>query len=258
MMPLIAIFSGFIAGWIVNYFADVLPTQRKFARPVCDHCGTVRSWKDYFLLRPCQNCQQKRSRRAIIVLFVMIALSIAALIYAPPYLGYWLSFLILIYFGIVFVIDLEHRLILHGVSLIGMVIGLVVGIVSNGIVGTFIGGAGGLLIMLALYYFGTLFARYRARKMGRDDGEEALGFGDVILSVVIGLMVGWPDVTTALFVAVLAGGVISVLMIIVLIAMRRFQSMNIFTAYGPYLLIGATIVIFFPKVAAFLMGRIAR
>lgn len=255
MMPFIAIFSGLIAGWIVNYFADVLPTQRKITRPVCDQCGTVHSWTDYFLFRPCQNCQQKRSRRAIIVLFVMIALSIAASIYTPPNLGYWLSFLVLTYFGVVFVIDLEHRLILHGVSLIGMAIGLVVGIVSNGILKTFIGGAAGLLIMLGLYYFGTLFAKYRARKMGRDDGEEALGFGDVILSVVIGLMVGWPDVTKALFVAVLAGGVISILMIIVLVALRRFQSMNIFTAYGPYLLIGATIVIFFPKFAAFIMGR---
>lgn len=255
MIILATIILGFLAGWLINYLADVLPTQHKIARPVCDSCGNVRTWQDYFLLRACGSCEQKRSLRTAIVLIVMMIVSAAASQYAPEYLGYWVSLLVLTYFGVIFVIDVEHRLILHITSLVGVAIGLIVGIMSNGWLSTLVGGAAGWIIMLGLYYFGTLFARYRARKMGHDDGEEALGFGDVILSGVIGLMVGWPDITSALFVAILAGGVINFIIIIILVSTRRFQSMNIFTAYGPYLVIGAVILIFFPEVAAMVMGR---
>ncbi len=49
--------------------------------------------------------------------------------------------------------------------------------------------------MFLLYQFGTLVARFRARKMQAagqaDDEEEALGGGDVYLAGVLGLMLGW-------------------------------------------------------------------
>lgn len=256
MNILFAAILGFIAGWLINYLSDVMPTQRKIARPMCDECETVRTWKDYFLVRACQNCGHKRrSWRTLIVLFAMITVSIILALYPPLKLGYWISLLVLTYFGIVFVIDVEHRLILHIVSLAGVAIGIIAGLAVQSPARTLVGGLSGLLIMLGLYYFGTLFARYRARKMGHDDGEEALGFGDVILSAVIGLMVGWPNITKALFMAILAGGTISLITIIILLATRRFQSMNIFTAYGPYLLIGAVILMFFPQVASIVMGQ---
>ena len=255
MVILGAVVLGLLAGWLINYLSDVLPTQRKLAQPVCDHCGTVRPWKDYFLLRACQHCQHKRAWRTPVVLLSMIAISAALSLYEPPKLGYWVSLLLLTYFGVVFVIDIEHRLILHIVSLVGVVISLIAGIMLRGLFSSLIGGAGGFIIMLILYAFGTLFARYRARKLGTDDGEEALGFGDVILAGIIGLLVGWPDITRALFIAIMAGGIVSIVTIIFLVATKRFQSMNVFTAYGPYLLIGATLFIFFPQLAAVLSGK---
>jgi leader peptidase (prepilin peptidase)/N-methyltransferase len=247
MFIIVAPILGLLAGWLINYLSDVLPTQRKFARPVCDDCGTTQSWKDYFLFRACGNCAHRRSWRTPVVLIVMIVISTLLWTYYPVKLGYWLSLLLLTYFGVVFVIDIEHRLILHITSIVGVAIGLAVGIINHNLATTLVGGAFGWGVMLALYLFGTLFARYRARRMGQDDGEEALGFGDVILAGIIGLMVGWPDIIRALFIAILAGGAVSLVMIIVLLALRRFQSMNIFTAYGPYLLIGATVFIFFPQ-----------
>jgi leader peptidase (prepilin peptidase)/N-methyltransferase len=251
----IAIILGFVAGWLVNYLSDVLPIQHKFARPTCSQCGATFSWRNYFLVRACQECKHARGPRTIIVLLAAIAISAAISFNTPERLGYWISLLILTYFGVVLVIDLEHRLILHIVSLAGAGIGLIAGIMANGLLRTLIGGVSGFLIMWALYLLGILFARYRTRKMGRDDGEEALGFGDVTLSGVIGLMVGWPEVTRALFVAILVGGVSSVLMIIILVVTRRYQSMSVFTAYGPYLLIGAFLMIFFPQVAGIVMGK---
>ena len=206
-------------------------------------------------MRACQNCKHARSWRTAIVLVAAIVVSIAIWVNAPPKLGYWVSLLLLTYFGVVLVIDLEHRLILHIVSLAGAVIGMVAGILSNGLVSTFWGGFSGLGVMLLLYLFGVLFARYRARKLGVNDGEEALGFGDVLLAGVIGLMLGWPQVFQALLIAIVAGGLISFLVILVLLATRRFQSMNVFTAYGPYLVFGAILLIFFPQAVALFVGK---
>lgn len=255
MDVILAAFLGLVAGWLVNYFSDVLPTQRKFSQPICQHCNTTLRWQDYFLMRACPNCSRPRSWRGAVVLLGSVVASVALWANYPPKLGYWLSLVLLIYFGVVMVIDLEHRLILHVVSLVGALLGFVVGILSNGLTSTLIGAAVGLVIMLLFYLFGVLFARYRARKLGVDDGEEALGFGDVILACVIGLMLGWPLIFQALLIAVLAGGLGSVVVIIVLSAMRRFESMNVFTAYGPYLVLGAVLFIFFPKVLDLFVGK---
>ncbi|MGC1376397.1 MAG: A24 family peptidase [Anaerolineales bacterium] len=255
MNVMMAIIPGFLAGWLVNYLSDVLPTLRRLSRPVCSHCGAAFGWQDYFLVRACRSCKHTRSRRTTIVLLAAIAVSAAAWVNAPPKLGYWVSLLLLTYFGVVLVIDLEHRLILHTVNLAGAVIGLIAGILNNGPVNTLVGGFAGLGMMLICYLFGILFARYRARKLGVDDGEEALGFGDVLLAGVIGLMLGWPQVFQALLIAIVAGGLISLLVIMVLLATRRFESMNVFTAYGPYLVLGAALLIFFPQAVAFFVGK---
>ena len=255
MNLIIAILLGVVAGWLVNYLSDVLPTQRRLSRPVCNQCGTVFHWQDYFILRTCPECKQARTWRTYIVLIAAMVLSAVVWVSSPPQFGYWFSLLVLTYFGVVFVIDVEHRLILHMVSIVGAVIGLIAGIASNGLTNTLIGGLAGLGIMLLFYLFGVLFARYRARKLGVNDDEEALGFGDVILAGVIGLMVGWPHILIGLLVAILAGGVISLLIIIVLSALKRFESMNVFTAYGPYLILGATLLMFFPQALWFLPIR---
>lgn len=254
-MIIVAIFIGLLAGCLVNYLSDVLPTQRKLARPICNSCGAAFRWQDYFLLRSCTECKQRRSWRTSIVLIAAILISTTVLFIAPPKLGYWISLLVLTYFGVVLVIDLEHRLILHPVSLVGTIIALLAGYLNHGLVSTLVGGLVGLIIMLIFYGFGMVFARYRARKLGVDDDEEALGFGDVILSGVLGLMLGWPQIYQALVIAILAGGLISLVVILTLSAMRRFESMNVFTAYGPYLILGATLLIFFPQAAAIFVGK---
>jgi leader peptidase (prepilin peptidase)/N-methyltransferase len=255
MDVIIAVILGLIAGWLVNYFSDVLPTTRALSRPTCKHCGATFHWQDYFLVRACSSCNHRRSWRTIIVLLTSIAVSVALWANYPPKLGYWVSLLLLTYFGVVIVIDLEHRLILHVVSLVGIVLGLFVGILNNGLISALIGGAAGLIIMFLFYLFGLMFARYRARKLGVDDDEEALGFGDVLLSLIIGLMLGWPQIFRALLIAILTGGLGSLVIVLVLLAMRRFQSMNVFTAYGPYLVFGAVLLIFFPQALDFFTGK---
>src|SRR6266540_5869788 len=198
---LIPILLGWLAGLFINYVSDVLPLTRRFSQPSCPECQTPFSWADYLLLRACRNCGKSRSLRAWLVQILTTASFAYLWLFPSKALGIPLGMLVLIYFGIIIIIDLEHRLILHPTSLFGAVLGLIVGtyihsrINANGIligVGkSLLGGVVGFGAMFLLYQLGALVARYRARRLGTDDGEEALGGGDVYLAGVLGLMLGW-------------------------------------------------------------------
>lgn len=70
-------------------------------------------------------------------------------------------------------------------------------------------------------------------------GGAAFGMGDVKLMVLIGLLVGWPLVMTALLFGVLLAGIPSV---VLMVAGRGKQ----FFSYGPYLVAGALIAMLWP------------
>jgi hypothetical protein len=243
---------GWLSGLAINYLSDVLPITRRFSQPACLHCGEPLSWQDYLLLRPCKNGHARRARFWVVQIVILV-ISLYVWIQPPAKLGYWLGALLLVYFGIVFVIDLEHRLILHPTSIFGSLLALTVGLLSNGLVPTLLGGLGGLLIMLAFYFFGVLFARLRAKRMraiGHEaDDEEALGAGDVILVTILGLMLGWPLIWFSLLVGILLGGLVSLLMILWLVVTRRYErsALMVFIPYGPYFITSAFLVIFVPK-----------
>ena len=178
------------------------------------------------------------------VVIVAILVSLFIWGYPPSHLNYILGLLVLTYFGLVTVIDLEHRLVLRSVSIVGAVLGLLVGTWAHEIIPTLLGGLAGLAIMGFLYLIGSLFASYRAKKLGKDDGEEALGFGDVILAGILGLMLGWPNIWFGLLLGILAGGIISLIVIVYLVVTKKYNTMSSFIAYGPYLVLGATLVMF--------------
>jgi len=149
----------------------------------------------------------------------------------------------LVYLAIVAVIDIEHRLILHPVSIVGAGLGLLIGIWLRGWSQTLIGGAAGFGMMLLLYYLGDWFARWLARKRGQDLEEVALGFGDVNLAGVLGLMLGWPGIVAGLLLAILLGGAVSLLIIASQVITRRYTP---FTAipYAPFLILGFIILLY--------------
>jgi leader peptidase (prepilin peptidase)/N-methyltransferase len=113
-----------------------------------------------------------------------------------------------------------------------------------------LGGLFGFAVMLLLYKFGELVARYRARKMAAagqaDDEEEALGGGDVYLAGVLGLMLGWPFIVQALVLGVLLGGLISIIFLLALVLRRRYSSeaLMTFIPYGPYFILSAFYLLF--------------
>lgn len=244
---------GFLAGSLVNYLADVLPSTRRFSHPTCVHCAQEIEWGTYLILGVCKACRKPRSLRTWLILIVFILASIFLWMSPQTKLGYGLSLILLLYLGLVFVIDLEHRLILHPTSLFGVLLGLCVGWLFHGIKTTLIGGLAGLLVMLTIYLFGMLFARIRANRMKKQgletDDEEALGFGDVILASVLGLMLGWPLIWFGLLLGILLGGLITLPMLLVRLARKRYNddAWMVFIPYGPFFIISATLIIFFPR-----------
>jgi len=234
---------GWLVGSLLNYLADILPAEPRRWEAVCPQCQTARRWSDYLLFKPCGTCGSKRSLRAWSTQAGSIVAILALWIYPPDRFGFWMILPCLVYFALVAAIDIEHHLILHIVSLAGAVIVIPIGLIWNGLVSTLIGGLAGALIMFLLFYLGELFRRWISRARHEEVVEEALGFGDVTLSAVLGLLLGWPKITFAIVTAILLAGLASGLYLLTMLARKKYLP---FTAipYGPFLLIGAVILIY--------------
>lgn len=238
-MTILAILPlGLLAGWLVNYLSDVLPATRRFSRPACPHCGAEFSAADYLLLNACRSCRKPRAWRAYLTQAILFAGTIYVWLLPPKSLNFWLAYLLLVYLALVFVIDLEHRLILHPVSLAGAALGLVVGIQVHGLQVALLGGAVGFGAMLAAYFLGEWYVRLKKVD------DVALGFGDVNLSGVIGLMLGWPLILFGLLVAILLGGVFSALYMGVMMARKQYQAFSAIP-YAPFLILSVIYIFYF-------------
>ena len=256
VIPLIA---GWVGGWIVNYLADVLPDTRRFSQPTCPNCHSTYHWQDYFLFRACRSCGKKRTLRAGIVQVFLAGFSVYIWIAPPAQLGFALGLPLLLYFTMDFVIDMEHRLILHSTSVFGAFLGLGAGFLRQGLSSTLIGGAVGFGMVFLFYLFGALFTKMRARRLRTSgleaDDEEAFGAGDVILATIIGLMLGWPLTWFGILFGVLLGGVVGGLVMLALFLSRRFQSWMVFIPFGPFFITSAFLIIFLPQVVRFLVPK---
>ncbi len=236
---------GWGCGILVNYLSDVLPWRRKLAAPLCMACQAPIPVINYLLWpRRCPACSKRRSWRVLFVELVFMGITFWLWQAPTERLGFWGGLLLLVYFGVVVVIDLEHRLILHMVSIFGAFLGLVLGVVMRGWWSTVIGGVAGFLIMLCFYWLGDKFARWMSRRRGQEIDEEALGFGDVNLGGVLGLILGWPGIFVGLFIGALIGGLVSLVYLVSMGLLRRYK---LFTPlpYGPSLVAGAILLLFF-------------
>lgn len=235
--------GGWVAGCLINYLSDVLIRTRSFSPPVCYACGEIISFLSFLTLSPCHICDSKRTPRTWFVQGLSVILLPMLWFYPPDRLGFWISSVYFIYFAIVFIIDVEHRVILNEMSIAGVVLAIPLGLWMNDWQKTFIGGIAGYAIMFGLYYFGVLFNRLMAKMRGQTVEEVALGFGDVNLSSVLGLMLGWPKIGISLFASVMLAGLLSGFYILWMLIRKRYQPFSAIP-YAPFLIIAAVILIY--------------
>lgn len=250
---------GLLVGAAINVGADQLPRWRRIrGAPFCPHCEQPRppwSWLSilaYMRFKPqCPQCGAPLSWRHPLVELGTAAL-FACLWYRFGQTGEMaLLLLYTIYstiLALILVIDLEHKLILHvviypawAVALLGSLVHPIPYFYRLALVG----GLLGFGLLWLVYLMGELFVRVTSKARGKPVNAVAFGYGDVNLGGFIGLIVGFPAVLSALLIAVLLGGLAGMLYWVVrALILRRY---SLFTAipYGPYLVIGALIVMFF-------------
>jgi leader peptidase (prepilin peptidase) / N-methyltransferase len=245
ILPLVIVFlTGWIAGGVVNYLADVLPLRRQTEEQICSTCRSPLSLVHYAAWKTrCPECSRTQTWRVWVVqgLFILVAFWLWR---APsPELPMLVVLILMVYFGLVTVIDIEHHLILHPISLVGAILGLSIGIALHGLRSTLLGGLVGFGVMLVLYGFGILFSYINARRRGESQFEDALGFGDVNLGGVVGLLLGYPGVIAGVLLTILLAGGFSLIYLLVMLARRKYNA-SLAIPYGPFMVASAVWLLF--------------
>ena len=260
---LLFLLAGWLGAAVVNYLADVLPLRRKLVPPFCLNCTAEQANLAFWLFPGrCTHCGAKRNVRVWLVFFAGLGVAVFLWVNPEPRLPFLLNLFIWMYFGLVIVIDMEHRLILHSTSYFGAALGLGVGIWLHEITPTLIGGAVGFGFMYLMYWLGNIFVGMLSRRkqaqrttagmqtqtdlasadpdsapenpQDTEPIEDALGFGDVNLAGIIGLFLGWPGITAGLLFAILLGGAVSLLYLVTSLIVRRYHAFAAIP-YGPFL-----------------------
>jgi len=232
---------GLLVGSFLNVCIDRLPRDQSVVRPPshCEACGHRLGLSDlipifsYLRLRGrCRYCQVGISAK---MLWIELA---TGLIFAVLYWHYGLSpqFGILAYYAalfiVVFVIDLEHQLILNKVVYPALIVALLLSlapqpwltrwVVTTGIANAAMAGA----IGFALFFLIAIVSR------------GGMGWGDVKLVALIGLATGFPLVLFVIVLAAVIGTIVAVALMIA--GKRRFRET---LPFGPFLAVATMITL---------------
>lgn len=218
----LALVISFIYGTLIGSFLNVLilrlPQGRSAGgRSECMTCKRqLTAWDlipviSYFSLRgKCRGCSSPISPRYFIIELITGLLFALTLFILSPVSSFdyvvllrvWFILAVLI---VVFVIDLEHYLILDKViypaAIFILGLNIVLDILNGASFWTLSGYTiGGLLA--ALISFGFFFSLWFVSK------GKWIGFGDVKFMILLGLALAWPNIWVGLFVSFILGGVI--------------------------------------------------
>jgi prepilin signal peptidase PulO-like enzyme (type II secretory pathway) len=240
---------GLLTGTFLNLVADNLPRRRSVLdKPCCSHCRGERGWLSLSSVTSlllgrwrCPGCGAPRSPRWV-VLELITALSFVFfwLRYGPS-VQLWLVSLYTCVLYLVFVIDLEHRLILRVVILPAIAIAIAGSQFYPGL-GWRRAVVGGALAFL-FFYLVVVVGRLAF-------GRSAMGRGDANLAAFVGLITGFPEVILTLVITVCLGGLVSLLL--VLSGTRKLRS---YIPYGVFLVVGGlAMLVFHDEILSWYMG----
>lgn len=223
-MVIIIAFIGLLVGGLINLLADAWPDRKPLApidslfrwplspRYIIVEVGTAIVFAIIYLQPKFAELSKlflPGSHEPVLVLPIMLILA-----------SFHAAVLIL-----VTVIDLEHRLILNKVMYPAMAVAALTSWLWFGPIGwpyVFVGG----VIGFGFFWLAARLGRLMLRR-------NALGQGDVKLAAYVGLITGFPGIITALVITILAGGIISILLLLV-----RVVNLRSGIPYGPFLVIG--------------------
>ena len=226
---------GLSVGSFLNVCIHRLPADQSLVWPrsYCPRCRTPLRWYDnmpllgYAMLGGrCRACRTPISAMYPLVeamtagVFVAGYLLFGAQLLLVPRLVFACAMIVL------FVIDLQHKILPNQITLPGMAVGLVLGgLTGPGWISSSLGiaaGAGSLFAVAEVYY--------------RVRGEEGLGMGDVKMLGMIGAFLGWKLALLTLMLSSLLGSIVGVAILLV-----KKESLKYALPFGTFLAIGALV-----------------
>jgi prepilin signal peptidase PulO-like enzyme (type II secretory pathway) len=272
MTPVFAIILfvlGVLVGVLVNLLADYLPARRNYnlarhspfttvvpARPAFLPANR-RVWLWSSLLGALPRVSIFDPPRLVRRVSVEVGLGIlyvvlGSLYWGEPFFPFYVFYGAI--FALIIVIDVEYRWILLEVVCLGA-IGALAEVFFVGRLSLEMSLRGGLLgfgILLALYLAGIGYGAVRRAMTGRAVGRTVLGFGDVLAAAFCGLILGAEAIGPSLLLMMISGGIAAVLLILGRQQQRRRGRRVPRIAaipYGPYVVLGAALMLYFPSAA---------
>jgi len=222
--------QGIAFGSFLNVCIDRLPAGSSLISPPshCDACQQRLSPKDliplvsYLWLRGrCRYCRAKIPAR---LFWVEVG---TGLLFALAFWRFGLSaeFAVAAFYSALFlmigVIDLEHKLILNKVVYLAAFVALLISLLLHQpkVVDALIGGAIGFAFLLIPVLVTPLLIK-----------REGMGWGDVKMAALIGLVTGFPMVLVAMLMGVVLGGAVAIILLLLRIKKRKET-----IPFGPFL-----------------------
>lgn len=238
----IVFIAGLIAGFIINVGATRLAADRPFFGPM--RC--TRAPHPITLLQAlpligyvsqggrCSTCGKRLSFSYPLVEATTAVLFVGQFLVDGWSLAYVFHALYIVFLMLVLVVDWKHRDIYLTVIAVGSAIAL-----------------GGSLLLPSVSILGAIAAAavaggffalaYILAKLIFPRIEEPLGAGDVLLALMMGLMLGFPNIVGALLVGPLIAGAAAILLLV-----SRRSSFGDFMPYGVALCVSAILFIVYP------------
>jgi prepilin signal peptidase PulO-like enzyme (type II secretory pathway) len=239
---LITIFMAWFINAIINYLSDTLPKYRSFVLPTCEICTNKVPLLNYFNGKGCSTCGYLKLLRFWITgVFLLVFLVFEIVIVNNNIQDIVVNSIVYSMLILITIIDIEHHLILKQISIACAIMFGGIGLINHGTMDTILGGLTGFGIMFLLFIFGYWYSRSISRKRGIEL-EEGMGFGDVALVSVCGLLLGWPGVIAAIVLAILLGGLWSICLIVFTWITKKDNVLMRYIAYAPFITIATGVL----------------
>jgi prepilin signal peptidase PulO-like enzyme (type II secretory pathway) len=161
---------------------------------------------------------------------------------SPQGLDWRLYLIVLFYLLVVAVIDIEHRIILRSLTIVGILLSLLAGYLMHGLPITLLGFVSGTGLMGLIYLAGILFSKWMEKKKG-EPVEDALGSGDIYVSAIAGLLTAFPGVFSAILMAIVMGGFVSLAFVVYMLIRREYRAFTPIP-YAPFIILATVIAMY--------------
>lgn len=234
-LVIIFLFSFFI-GSFLGVLVDRVARDEKFllGRSYCEHCHHPLSWQDLvpvfsylFLGGRCRYCQAK-------IPFWLPAIELstagafALVVWQSWGLAWWVVLLRLViafFLLVIFFADLKYQLVYEGIIYLALGASFLYQLVTAG---GLVGLTNPLLssLVTGLFFYGLYLLT----------GKKGLGLGDVQIGFLMGLLLGWPRIIVALYLAFLTGAAVGIILMIA--GLAKFKTK---VPFGPFLVLATFI-----------------